>query len=193
MPSPAAWRLCAVINLLVYFKTWTLDMNKHLKCAHDSLQPGASVLPISMMHERVGGENTIIPGVCINCVSHLCTDTCSAAQGGEGENGVQEVLTSCSALDKDHTSDAAVYIIPMCFCSIKRNDLTFSAPCCNTHRSPTAGAVLNVGRNIASSGRAAAGAPVTAPWLISEACGKSAARYTCSHLRASSGGRLPAH
>lgn len=133
MHSPAAWRLCAVINSLVYFKVWTLDMNKHLECAHDRLQPGANFLPVSMMHERVGSKNKIIPGVCNNCPSHVCLATCSGAQtarsGREGgtEGGREQragsvgatVLTNCSALDKDRTSGADVYIILMCFCSIK--------------------------------------------------------------------------
>lgn len=76
-------------------------MNKHLKCAHDSLQPGASALPISM-HERVGGDNTIIPGVCINCVSHLCTDTCSAVQGGGRERRAASVDELLSIRQRPH-------------------------------------------------------------------------------------------
>lgn len=107
-----------------------MDMNKHLERAHDRLQPEANLLPVSMMHERVGSKNKIIPGVCSNCPSHVCTATCRAAlqEGGREQRAGSvggTVLTSCSALDKDHTSDAAVYIILMCFCSIKNEFFDF--------------------------------------------------------------------
>lgn len=63
---PEAWRLCVVINSLIYFKIWTLDMNKHPECAHGRLQPKASVLLILMMHEGVGNNATMIPALCVN-------------------------------------------------------------------------------------------------------------------------------
>lgn len=63
MCSPEAWRLCVVINSLIYFRIWTLDMNKHPERARGRLQPRANVLLMLMMHEGVGNKAPIIPAL----------------------------------------------------------------------------------------------------------------------------------